>query len=141
MASVANGQRSFKTTDEAADALVSAIRSGDRKGILTVLGRDGADIVSSGDPVADASARQRVLGRPGATPNTRSCRRVPTRPHWLIGQKDWPFRYRSFARTAAGGAGREEILYRRIGRNELSAIQACLAYADAQHEYALERQR
>jgi hypothetical protein len=61
MVSVANAQQSFKTMEEAVDALVRAAKTGDRKGILTVLGRDGADIVSSGDPVADASARNRVV--------------------------------------------------------------------------------
>src|SRR5262245_12242101 len=51
LASVANAQESFKTAEEAADALASAARAGDRKGLLTVLGRGGADSVSSGDPM------------------------------------------------------------------------------------------
>src|ERR1700751_5410563 len=51
LVSAATGQQSFKSAEEAADALVTAARSGDRKAILTVLGRDGEDIVSSGDAV------------------------------------------------------------------------------------------
>src|SRR5262249_23291185 len=61
IASVASGQQSFKSPEEAVDALVSAAKTGDRKAVLTVLGRDGADIVSSGDAIADASARNRVI--------------------------------------------------------------------------------
>ena len=89
MASGANGQQPFKTTEEAVDALVSAIKSGDRKGILTVLGREGAVIVSSGDPVADASARQRVLESYDAKHQV-----VPEgadKAALIIGREDWPF--------------------------------------------------
>jgi hypothetical protein len=54
-------QQQFKSPEEAADALASAARAGDRKGVLAVLGRDATDIVSSGDEVADANARQLFL--------------------------------------------------------------------------------
>src|SRR5262245_31342551 len=60
-ASTANAQQSFKTAQEAADALVSAAKTGDQRRILTVLGREGADVVSSGGTVADAAARNRVI--------------------------------------------------------------------------------
>jgi len=58
---VANAQQAFKTADEAASALVSAAKSGDLKGIVAVLGPDGEDIVSSGDAVADAAAREKFV--------------------------------------------------------------------------------
>src|SRR5262245_61379623 len=61
MGSVANAQQSFRTAEEAADALVRAAKTGDQKNILTVLGRDGAEIASSGDEVADAATRQRFV--------------------------------------------------------------------------------
>src|SRR5258705_12236347 len=60
-ASAAGAQKSFRTADEAADALVSAVKTGEPRSILAVLGRDGTDIVSSGREVADATARQRVV--------------------------------------------------------------------------------
>jgi hypothetical protein len=138
MASVANAQQSFKTMEEAADALVSAARTGDRKGLLTVLGRDGADIVSSGDAIADASARNGVIEAYDA--KHQLVREGTDKAVLIIGREDWPFpiplvrKHNTWRFDAA--AGREEILYRRIGRNELSAIQACLAYVDAQQEYA-----
>ena len=138
MASVANAQQSFKTPEEAADALVSAVRTGDRKAMLTVLGQGGADIVSSGDDVGDANARQLVLEAYDAKHQV-----VPEgadKATLIIGRADWPFPI-PLVRKNGGwqfdtAAGREEILFRRIGRNELSAIQASLAYVDAQHEYA-----
>ena len=138
MASVASAQQSFKTTEEAADALVSAARAGDQKRILTVLGRDGAEIVSSGDPVADASARNRVVeaydGRHQVVMEGAD------KAVLVIGREDWPFPIPLVRKDGTWrfdtAAGREEILYRRIGRNELDAIETCLAYVDAQQEYA-----
>jgi hypothetical protein len=138
IASVANAQQSFKTTDEAADALVSAARAGDRKGLLTVLGRDGADIVSSGDPVADASARNRVVEAYDA--KHQVVMEGNDKAVLVIGREDWPFPIPLVRKDGSWrfdtAAGREEILYRRIGRNELNAIETCLAYVDAQQEYA-----
>jgi hypothetical protein len=138
MASMANAQQSFKTAEEAVDALVRAAKSGDRKGILIVLGSDGADIVSSGDPVADGSARNRVIEAYDA--KHQVVMEGTDKAVLIIGREDWPFPIRLVRKDGTWrfdtAAGREEILYRRIGRNELSAIQACLAYVDAQQEYA-----
>jgi hypothetical protein len=138
MASVANAQQSFKTAQEAVDALVSAAKTGDRKRILTVLGRDGSDIVSSGDTIADASARNRVIEAYDA--KHQVVMEETDKAVLIIGQEDWPFPIPLVRKDSAWrfdtAAGREEILYRRIGRNELSAIETCLAYVDAQQEYA-----
>jgi Protein of unknown function (DUF2950) len=138
MASVANAQQSFKTAQEAVDALVSAAKTGDRKRILTVLGRDGADIVSSSDTIADASARNRVIEAYDA--RHQVVMEGTDKAVLIIGQEDWPFPIPLVRKDSAWrfdtAAGREEILYRRIGRNELSAIETCLAYVDAQQEYA-----
>src|SRR5262245_3212916 len=138
MGPVANAQQSFKTAQEAVDALVSAAKTGDRKAVLTVLGQDGADIVSSGDPIADASARNRVIEAYDA--KHQVVMEGTDKAVLIIGQEDWPFPIPLMRKDSTWrfdtAAGREEILYRRIGRNELSAIQACLAYVDAQQEYA-----
>src|SRR5262249_11017574 len=138
MAPIANAQQAFKTAQEAVDALVSAAKTGDRKAVLTVLGRDGADIVSSGDPIADASARNRVIEAYDA--KHQVVMEGTDKAVLIIGQEDWPFPIPLVRKDSTWrfdtAAGREEILYRRIGRNELSAIQACLAYVDAQQENA-----
>src|SRR4029450_12724609 len=138
IASVANAQQSFKTAEEAVDALVSAARTGDRKGVLTVLGRDGADIVSSGDAIADASARNRVIEAYDA--KHQVVMEGTDKAVLIIGREDWPFPLPLVRKDGPWrfdpAAGREEILYRRVGRNELDAIETCLAYVDAQQEYA-----
>jgi hypothetical protein len=136
--SVANAQQSFKTPEDAVDALVSAVKDAWPKGVVAVIGRDGVDIVSSGDKVADEAIRQKFLA-------TYDVKHQVTmegndKAVLVIGQNDFPFpipltRKRGEWRFDSD-AGRLEILYRRIGRNELDAIQACLAYVDAQNEYA-----
>jgi hypothetical protein len=138
MASVASAQQSFHTTDEAVNALVSAVRIGDQAGILTVLGREGADIISSGDDVADAAERQRFLAAYDA--KHQIIMDGDSKAIIIVGQEDFPLpiplvrKDRMWRFDTA--AGRQEILYRRIGRNELDTIQACLAYVDAQNDYA-----
>jgi hypothetical protein len=138
LASAANAQQSFKTPEEAVDALVSAAKSHNRKGVLSVLGPDAVDIVSSGDEVADRSDRDRVLEAHDA--KHQVVMEGPDKAVLVLGNQDWPFPIPLVRKDGAWrfytAAGREEILFRRIGRNELSAIQAILAYVDAQHEYA-----
>src|SRR5262245_4162595 len=138
---VANAQQAFKTAQEAVDALVSAAKTGDRQGVLTVLGRDGADIVSSGDPVADASARNRVIEAYDI--KHQVVMKGTARAVLGIVGADWPrptpLVRKDVTWRLTSVPGREEILYRRIGRNELSAIEACLAYVDAPQEYAERR--
>jgi hypothetical protein len=138
MASVASAQQSFRTADEAVDALVGAVRIGDRASILTVLGRESASIVSSGDDVADAAERQRFVAAYDA--KHQVIMDGDSKATMVVGQEEFPFpiplvrKDRMWRFDTA--AGRLEILYRRIGRNELDTIQACLAYVDAQNDYA-----
>ena len=138
LASVANAQQSFNTPEEAVDALVSAAKSQDRKDVLNVLGPDAADIVSSGDEVADRSDRDRVIEAYDA--KHQVVMEGADKAVLVLGNQDWPFPIPLVRKDGTWrfdtAAGREEVLFRRIGRNELSAIQAILAYVDAQHEYA-----
>jgi len=138
LTSAANAQQSFKTPDEASDALVSAARKGDRDAILNVLGRNAADIVSSGDPVADAAIREQFVSAYDA--KHQVAQDANGKATMIIGADDFPFpiplvRHNGMWRFDTA-AGRLEVLYRRIGRNEIDTIQACLAYVDAQNEYA-----
>ena len=137
-ASAAGAQKSFRTADEAADALVSAVKTGELSSILAVLGQDGTDIVSSGDEVADATARQRFVAAYDA--KHQIAMEGDSKAVMIIGQEDFPFPIPIVRKSGTWRfdtiAGREEILHRRIGRNELDVIQACLAYVDAQDEYA-----
>jgi len=132
-------QQSYATPDDAVQALVAAFRSTDTKRIYQVLGPGSGKLIRSGDPVVDEQARNRFVAayekRSKIEPDGEA------KATLLIGDKDWPFPF-PLAKSADGWrfdakSGAEEILNRRIGRDELAAIQVCLAYVDAQREYAL----
>ena len=108
------------------------------KGLATVLGPDGDAIVSSGDKVADAMTRQKFVAAYEA--KHKITMEGDNKATLVIGQEDYPLPIPLFRKDGMWRfdttAGREEILARRIGRNELDAIQSCLAYVDAQNDYA-----
>ena len=137
--STASAQQSFKTPDEAVTALVTAARAGDRKSVLTVLGPGGQDIVSSGDDVADQEIRNEFLA---AYDEKHEVRPQGDRATLIVGKDDFPFPIPLVKKADAWRfdteAGRQEVLFRRIGANELDTIQSALAYVDAQNEYADE---
>jgi hypothetical protein len=136
--SSAHAQQAFKTPEEAATALAAAVKSGVTKDLFQVLGRDGVDIMFSGDDVADREARERFVG---AYDTRHSVTVEGDKATLVVGTDDFPLPI-PLVRQGTGNwkfdtaAGRLEVLYRRIGRNELDAIQASLAYVDAQNEYA-----
>jgi hypothetical protein len=106
--------------------------------LVRVLGPGSSEIVSSGDPVADASTRKRVVEAYEA--KHQVAMEGADKAVLILGPDDWPFPIPLMRKDGTWAfdtaAGREEILARRIGRNELSTIQASLAYVDAQNEYA-----
>jgi len=134
----ASAQQAFKTPDEAASALAGAAKSGDPKAIVTVLGPDGTDIVSSGDEVADAATRQKFLAAYDA--KHQITMDGDSKAIMVIGTEDFPLPIPIVRKDGMWSfdtaAGRQEILFRRIGKNELDAMQASLAYVDAQNDYA-----
>ncbi len=133
----ANAQQLFQTPEAAVKALAAAAKSGDVRAIMRVLGPEGAELASSGDPVADTATRKKfaeafeVKNRVAVDGDKATL---------FLGETDWPFPIPLIRRNETwrfdAALGKEEILQRRIGRNELSAIQACLAFVDAQEEYA-----
>jgi hypothetical protein len=137
-APAASAQQSFKSPDDAAAALAAAAKSGVTKDILKVLGPEAAEIVDSGDSVEDADTRQRFVDAYEAKHSISM--QANKRAILMLGKDDFPFPIPLFqAKTGwefDTAAGRVEILYRRIGRNELEAIQTALAYVDAQNDYA-----
>jgi hypothetical protein len=137
LGSAAQAQQSYKTPEDAAAALAAAVKSGPGD-ILKVLGRAAEDIVSSGDEVADNDIRQRFTSMYDAKHGIKAeGNKTAT---LILGPDDFPFPI-PLVNTKTGWAfdtdeGRIEVLRRRIGRNELDAIQTALAYVDAQNEYA-----
>jgi hypothetical protein len=131
-------QRTFESADAAAAALVDAAKAGDPKALLAIFGPDGAAIVSSGDPVADGHARERFVER--AAEGTHLERVGDDFAVLSVGEDDWPFPIPLIAENGAWSfdtaAGKQEILNRRIGRNELHTIHVLQEYVAAQRDYA-----
>ena len=131
-------QERFSTADDAVTALIAAAKATDPAGLTRVLGPGSREIVSSGDPVADATARKRVIDAYDA--KHQVIMEGADKAVLVIGDEDWPFPIPLVRRNDRWqfdtAAGRDEILFRRIGRNELATIQTCLAYVDAQQEYS-----
>ncbi len=133
----ADAQQRYSTPDAAVTALIEAVRVG-TPALLRVLGPGSEEVVSSGDPFADAFARKRLLD----SYNIRHqiVRKGKDNAVLVTGQEEWPLpipivRSNNTWRFDAQVA-RREIIFRRIGRNEQGAIQACLLYVNAQREYA-----
>ena len=131
-------QKSFASPEEAGKALADAVRANDADAVLAVVGPKARGWLSSGDAVADQQARQKFLSnyeRKHAISESAA-----GKAFLLAGEDDWPFPA-PLVKKANGwvfdaAAGREEVLNRRVGANELSAIQTLLATVDAQREYA-----
>jgi hypothetical protein len=132
--------RTFGSPDEAAAALADAVRKGDPQALLAVVGPGAKPWLFTGDTVADRNDWQRFLA---AYDKKRRIESVGASKAILnVGDDDWPFPAPLVKTGAAwssdANAGREELLNRRVGRNELDAIQTLLAIVDAQREYAAD---
>ena len=132
-------QKSFSSPEDAAKALIAAAKAGDAKAVAGILGPGSRAIVQSGDAIADRAAREQFVK--SYEEANKLAKSGDAKAILSVGKDDWPFPI-PIVKDAAGWRfdtkeGKEEILSRRIGRNELSAIQAVLAYVDAQREYYL----
>jgi hypothetical protein len=134
-------QQRFPTAEAAATAFVDALRAGNTAALLAVLGPDGRALLASGDPVADREARARFVK---AYDDAHALVARASETIIQVGEDKWPFPI-PLVEDRGGWRfdtrkGREEIVARRIGRNETHAVQTSLAYVDAQREYyALDR--
>jgi Protein of unknown function (DUF2950) len=131
-------QKTFATPTAAVDALIAANR-GNRIGkLLDILGPQSADLIHSGDPIADRRAPERFVAAYDKAHKLE--RDGDNKAILIVGEDEWPLPI-PLIRTRARWrfdtkAGAEEILNRRIGRNELTVIEVCRAYVAAQREYA-----
>jgi hypothetical protein len=131
-------QRSFASPEEAVNALVASVKADDKKEMLAILGPGGKGLMSSGDEVADKAGREKFLK---AYDEMNKLEKASANKMILhIGKDDWslpiPVVEKSKKWVFGTKAGKEEILNRRIGRNELNVIEVLHAYIDAQCEYA-----
>jgi hypothetical protein len=137
LGATASTQQRFASPEAGVQALIEAARASDTKALIQILGPEARPLIESGDPVADRQGRERfVKAYEEAHTLVQS---GDTRVVLQIGTDAWPLPI-PLVKSSAGWrfdtpAGKEEMLNRRIGRNELDVIQVCLAYVDAQREY------
>jgi len=131
------GQRTFASAEDAGRALLEAMQRQDEQGPLNILGPDAKEVLSSGDPSEDADTRV------GFVVKYEEMHRFVTEPNGtvtlVIGAENWPFPIPLVNNHGSWyfdtDSGKDEILFRRIGENEVAAMEACSALVDAQREY------
>jgi len=134
------GQQTFATPKDAANELIRAASSDDVPALLKLFGPDAKDLVSSADPVQDKNRAEEFAAKARDGQMVKVDPKNPNQATLLLGHDDWPAPVPIVRRKGVWffdtNAGRKEILLRRIGANELDAIQVTRGYVEAQHEYA-----
>jgi len=136
-------QKKFATPEEASEALIAAASNFDVEALKAILGPDGLDLVVTGDPVLDKNQSTAFATKAGEAHRIIRDAKHPNVVTLSIGSDDWPV---PIPIVKSGTqwrldtkAGWQEILFRRIGNNELDAIEVCHGYVEAQEEYASEK--
>jgi hypothetical protein len=136
-------QKEFDTPKQAADALIQVASSFDVAAAKEILGPDSEDIVSSEDPVQDKNRAEAFAAKAKEKNSIEIDKKNPNRAILLVGNDDFPLPIPIVKHKGKWSfdtkAGREEILNRRIGANELDAITICRGFVEAQEEYAEEK--
>ncbi|HEU0207629.1 MAG TPA: DUF2950 domain-containing protein [Candidatus Udaeobacter sp.] len=137
------GQKEFDTPKQAADALIEVATNFDVAAGKEILGPDGEDIISSEDPVMDKNRAIAFANKAKEKMSVETDKRNPNQAILVVGNDNFPLpipivkqKGKWFFDTKVG---REEILNRRVGANELNAIEICRGFVEAQHEYAEEK--
>jgi hypothetical protein len=135
-------QKSFATAQQAADSLIEAADRYDVPALLEIFGPNGKELIPSADPVQEKNNAAAFVAKAKVKKAVQPDPKNPARSILFVGDQDWPF---PVPLVQKGGkwifdskAGRNEVLFRRIGANELDAIQICRGFVEAQHEYASE---
>ena len=135
--------KAFASASEAADALIAAAGSYDTAALLEILGPDSRDIIQTADPVTGRQNATEFAEQAKAKKAVAVDKRNKARAFLSVGEESWPFPVPIVKKGTSWyfdtAAGRQEILLRRVGRNELDAIDISRGYVEAQHEYALTR--
>jgi hypothetical protein len=138
MAAAQASPRTFASAEDAVRALVEAVKAENLDEVLAIFGPDGRELLASSEPAT--ARRNREVFAVAASEGWRLVDQSATRKTLIVGNEAWPFpvplvknRERWQFDTAAG---KEEVLARRIGRNELQVIAICREYVAAQHRYA-----
>ena len=136
------GARGFATAKEATEALIEAAAAFDEPALLAIFGPEGKDLITTDDPVRDKSYAVTFAARAREGHSVVVQSTNPNRATLQVGPDQWPLPV-PLMRVAGkwyfdAKTGRDEVLFRRIGVNELDAIEICRGFVEAQHEYALD---
>jgi len=136
-------QKQFDTPKQAADALIQVASNFDTAAAKEILGPESDDIIASEDPVQDKNRAEQFAAKAKEKTSIEIDKKDPNRAILLVGNDDFPLPIPLVKRKGKWSfdtkVGREEILNRRIGANELNAIQICRGFVEAQKEYAAEK--
>ena len=142
-AAPASNQKQFDTADQAADALIQVASNSDVAGAKEILGPDSDDIISSEDPVMDKNRALAFANKAKEKKTIEIDKSNPNQAILVVGNDDFPLPIPIVKQKGKWSfdtkVGREEILNRRVGDNELNAIALCRGYVEAQHEYAADK--
>jgi hypothetical protein len=134
-------QMTFSTPQAAVEMLIKATGDYDVPTLMQIFGPSGEDFISTADPVRDKNASLAFADMARAKNNVQIDPKNSSRATVIVGSDDWPFPVPLVKKSGKwrfnSDAGRTELLYRRIGANELDAIQVCRGYVEAQKQYAL----
>jgi len=135
--------KAFATPKQASEALIQATATFDLPALKEILGPDGEDLVSSEDPVRDKNIAAAFATKAREKNQITVDPKDSGRAILSVGNDEWPLPIPLVKKEGKWAfdtkAGREEVLFRRIGANELDVIQLCRGYVEAQNEYALEK--
>lgn len=135
--------KEFATAKQASETLIQATKTFDLASMREILGPDGEDLVSSKDPVRDKNIAAAFAAKASEKNQVTVDPKNPSRAILSVGEDDWPLPIPLVKKNGKWSfdtvAGRQEILLRRIGANELDVIQICRGYVEAQNEYAMEK--
>jgi len=136
-------QQGFETPQAAADALIHAAEVYDVAALKAILGPDSDDVIASADPVADKNRGAAFAAKARERKSVRVDPLQPKTATLSVGGEDWPLPIPIVLRRGKWyfdtKSGREELLRRRIGANELDAMTICRGFVDAQIQYAMDR--
>jgi Protein of unknown function (DUF2950) len=136
-------QLTFATPEKAAAALIQACETFDVPELMKILGPYGEDLVSSEDPVRDKNIAVHFAAEAHEHTSISVDPNNSNRATLIVGNDDFPLAIPIVHKNGTWffdtKAGREEVLYRRIGANELDALQICRGYVESQHEYAMTK--
>jgi Protein of unknown function (DUF2950) len=136
----AQSPKAFATPQQAAEELIKAAAAYDVPELTAIFGPDGEDLISSADPVRDKNNAAAFAKEAGATHTVKMDPSKPNLAILIVGEEQWPLPVPMVKKSGKwyfdAKSGRQEILFRRIGANELDAIQVCRGFVEAQKEYA-----